>query len=174
MKPPRTSNLWLAASASAGASRSVGVWKFDQRMRGHGTACLRRHGTSSGPGRRRELTVDEVRAESRSLAFHDAVPFRIVGYPNGSAKKRKARRFSEPLPRLTTPMIRENGSLRDATWDEALSHAAAGFAAVRDEHGPEGFAVFSCSKSTNEMNYAAQKFARMALGTNNIDSCNRT
>ena len=45
---------------------------------------------------------------------------------------------------------------------------------VKDELGPEGFAVFSCSKSTNEMNYAAQKFARMALGTNNIDSCNRT
>ena len=109
---------------------------------------------------------------SRSLLFHDAVPFRIVGSSNTAL--RKAKRFSDPLPRLTTPMVRENGVLREATWDEALTRAAEGFAAVKDELGPDGFAVFSCSKSTNEMNYAAQKFARMALGTNNIDSCNRT
>ena len=80
----------------------------------------------------------------------------------GNKALRKAKKFSDPLPRLTTPMVRENGVLREATWDEALTRAT------------EGFAVFSCSKSTNEMNYAAQKFARMALGTNNIDSCNRT
>ena len=71
-------------------------------------------------------------------------------------------------------MVRENGVLREATWDEALTRATEGFTKVKDELGPEGFAVFSCSTSTNEMNYAAQKFARMALGTNNIDSCNRT
>jgi len=104
--------------------------------------------------------------------FRDAVPFRFVGSPNRAL--RKAKRFSDPLPRLTTPMVRENGVLREATWDEALTRAAEGFTRVKDELGPSGFAVFSCSKSTNEMNYAAQKFARMALGTNNIDSCNRT
>ena len=71
-------------------------------------------------------------------------------------------------------MVRDNGVLRNATWDEALRRAADGLATVKADLGPEGFAVFSCSKSTNEMNYAAQKFARMALGTNNIDSCNRT
>lgn len=87
---------------------------------------------------------------------------------------RKAKRFSDPLPRLTTPLVRKDGVLREATWDEALTRATDGFAAVKNESGPDGFAVFSCSKSTNEMNYAAQKFARMALGTNNIDSCNRT
>ena len=110
--------------------------------------------------------------QNRSHLFHDAVPFRIVGSPNRAL--RKAKKFSDPLPRLTTPMVRENGVLREATWDEALTRATEGFAAVKDELGGEGFAVFSCSKSTNEMNYAAQKFARMALGTNNIDSCNRT
>jgi formate dehydrogenase major subunit len=71
-------------------------------------------------------------------------------------------------------MIRENGELRKATWDEALTRAADGFAAIRDEHGPEALGMFSCSKSTNEMNYAAQKFMRTAIGSNNIDSCNRT
>jgi formate dehydrogenase major subunit len=70
--------------------------------------------------------------------------------------------------------MRENGELRPASWDEALARVADGFAAVRDTKGGEGFAMFSCSKSTNEMNYAAQKFGRTVLGTNNIDSCNRT
>lgn len=77
-------------------------------------------------------------------------------------------------PRLTEPLVRENGELRPATWDEALARVADGFRSVRDTKGGEGFAMFSCSKSTNEMNYAAQKFARTVLGTNNIDSCNRT
>lgn len=87
---------------------------------------------------------------------------------------RKKKRFSEPLPRLTTPMVRENGELRPASWEEALDRATAGFGKIRDELGGEGFAMFSCSKSTNEMNYAAQKFIRTAMGSNNIDSCNRT
>ena len=78
------------------------------------------------------------------------------------------------LPRLTTPMVRDDGRLRPASWDEALDRAADGFRAVLDRHGPDGFGMFSCSKATNEMNYAAQKFIRTAAGSNNIDSCNRT
>ena len=76
--------------------------------------------------------------------------------------------------RLTHPLVREGGVLRRATWDEALERAAAGLRAVRDEHGGEALGVFSCSKATNETNFVAQKLARVALGTNNIDSCNRT
>jgi predicted molibdopterin-dependent oxidoreductase YjgC len=79
-----------------------------------------------------------------------------------------------PLARITEPLVRDQGVLRPATWDEALDRAAAGFAAARDLHGPNSVGVFSCSKSTNEMNFVAQKFARVAIGTNNIDSCNRT
>ncbi len=75
--------------------------------------------------------------------------------------------------RLTEPVVRENGILRTATWDEALQRAARGFDAARSR-GPHAFGIFSCSKATNEMNYAAQKFARQVMGTNNIDSCNRT
>ncbi len=76
--------------------------------------------------------------------------------------------------RLTTPMVRESGALREATWDEALNRAAGGFRSVVDAHGPTAFGMFSCSKTTNEVNYAAQKFARTVIGSNNIDSCNRT
>ena len=75
--------------------------------------------------------------------------------------------------RLTEPLVRDNGILRPATWDEAMERAAAGFAKARTE-GPNAFGMFSCSKTTNEMNYIAQKFTRAAMGSNNVDSCNRT
>jgi formate dehydrogenase major subunit len=78
------------------------------------------------------------------------------------------------MQRLTQPLVRDGGTLRPASWDEALERAAAGFAHARDTHGGRSIGVFSCSKSTNEMNFIAQKLARTALDTNNIDSCNRT
>ena len=76
--------------------------------------------------------------------------------------------------RLTHPLVREGGSLRRASWDEALDRAAQGFRAAIDRHGPTSFGLFSCSKATNEVNYLAQKFARTVIGSNNLDSCNRT
>lgn len=75
--------------------------------------------------------------------------------------------------RLTQPLVRDAGSLRPASWEEALERAAAGLKAAR-EKGPETFGIFSCSKASNEMNFLAAKFARQVMGTNNIDSCNRT
>jgi len=78
------------------------------------------------------------------------------------------------LPRLTQPLVRDHGVLRPASWDEALDRAARGFAKAVEAHGPNTFGLFSCSKATNEVNYLAQKFARGAMGSNNIDSCNRT
>jgi formate dehydrogenase (hydrogenase) len=87
--------------------------------------------------------------------------------------KQKTREFGK-LVRLTEPLVRENGELRPATWDEALDRAAAGFARARDNDATKTFGVFSCSKASNEMNYAAQKFTRQAMASNNIDSCNRT
>lgn len=77
-------------------------------------------------------------------------------------------------PRLTTPLVREDGTLRPATWEEAIGRTVEGLSAIRSEHGPSALGMFSCSKATNETNYLSQKFARAVLGTNNIDSCNRT
>lgn len=76
--------------------------------------------------------------------------------------------------RLTSPLIRDGENFREASWEEAMSVASKGFAEVRDQYGPDAFGMFSCSRATNEMNYAAQKFVRSVIGTNNIDSCNRT
>jgi predicted molibdopterin-dependent oxidoreductase YjgC len=82
--------------------------------------------------------------------------------------------MSKPVMRLQTPLVRDNGALRPASWDEALDRAAKGFGAAVEKKGPQTFGLFSCSKTTNEMNYLAQKFARLVVGSNNIDSCNRT
>ena len=79
-----------------------------------------------------------------------------------------------PKGRLTTPYVREGGELRPATWNEALDVAAAGFARARTTDTSTSFGIFSCSKASNEMNFLAQKLARQVMGTNNIDSCNRT
>ena len=76
--------------------------------------------------------------------------------------------------RLTHPLVRRDGELRRASWDEALERAASGFRAVTKVHGPQSFGLFSCSKATNEVNFLAQKFARQVIGSNNVDSCNRT
>ena len=87
------------------------------------------------------------------------------------------RQRTENYPRITTPLVRENGALRPASWDEAITRAAAGFRQVLDAPGADptrNVGVFSCSKSTNEVNYLVGKFARSVLGTNNVDSCNRT
>ena len=78
------------------------------------------------------------------------------------------------LPRLREPLVRDGGVLRSATWDEALERVVAAFEAACERGGQRSFGMFSCSKSTNETNYAAQKFVRTVMGSNNIDSCNRT
>jgi len=77
------------------------------------------------------------------------------------------------LTRLTYPLVREDGALRRATWDEALDRAAGGFRKAA-AGGPNAFGLFSCSKASNELNFMTQKFARVVMGSNNVDSCNRT
>ncbi len=94
--------------------------------------------------------------------------------PSTRSPRRDRPNRSTPRERLTVPLVRDGDELREATWEEALDRVATGFRAAVDRGGPEAFGMFSCSKATNEMNYAAQKFARTALGSNNIDSCNRT
>ena len=76
--------------------------------------------------------------------------------------------------RLTQPLVRREGELRSASWEEALDAAEEGLRAAKERHGPTSIGLFSCSKATNEVNYLAQKFARQVIGCNNVDSCNRT
>lgn len=72
------------------------------------------------------------------------------------------------------PLVRRNGALQPASWDEALAVTTAAFARAKGRTPESSFGMFSCSKTTNELNYAVQKFVRSVIGSNNIDSCNRT
>jgi predicted molibdopterin-dependent oxidoreductase YjgC len=75
--------------------------------------------------------------------------------------------------RLQTPLIRKNGKLVEASWDEALTLIAEKFRAIKGESGSDSIAILASAKCTNEENYLLQKFSRSVIGTNNIDHCAR-
>ena len=75
--------------------------------------------------------------------------------------------------RLTQPLVRKDGELVPASWEEALDLVASKMSEIKAESGGDAFGVFSSSRSTNELNYLAGKFVRQMLGVSNVDSCNR-
>lgn len=75
--------------------------------------------------------------------------------------------------RLTTPLIRKDGWLQPASWQEAIDLVASKFSSIKQTFGSNALAGFSSAKTTNEDNYAFQKFIRRELGTNNVDHCAR-
>jgi predicted molibdopterin-dependent oxidoreductase YjgC len=82
--------------------------------------------------------------------------------------------FIHSEERLKTPLIRENGHFREASWDEALDLVADRFKQIMAESGPDAIAGVSSSRSLNEDSYQMQKLFRAVIGTNNIDNCART
>jgi predicted molibdopterin-dependent oxidoreductase YjgC len=88
-------------------------------------------------------------------------------------KGRFSHDFIHSGDRLTTPLIRENGALRNATWDEALDLVAAKLADIKTQHGSDAIGMLTSARISNEENYLAQKFARGVLKTNNVDHCAR-
>lgn len=76
--------------------------------------------------------------------------------------------------RLTTPLIKEDGVFRRASWEEALTLTAEKLLAIKETYGPDSIAGLSSARCTNEDNFAFQKFMRVAIGTNNVDHCART
>jgi len=81
--------------------------------------------------------------------------------------------FINSPERLTTPLIKENGQFREASWDEALDLVARRFGEIKAEHGSDSMAVLTSARITNEENYIAQKFCRAVLKTNSVDHCAR-
>jgi predicted molibdopterin-dependent oxidoreductase YjgC len=75
--------------------------------------------------------------------------------------------------RLTEPLIKENETFRQASWEEALDRVARGLTQVKAKYGADAIGVLVSAKCTNEENYLLQKLARAALGTNNVDHCAR-
>jgi len=81
--------------------------------------------------------------------------------------------FVNSSDRLTSPLIREGGNFRKASWEEALALVARRFAEIKAKNGPDALAFISSSKCTNEESYLMQKLARAVIGTNNMDNCSR-
>jgi len=75
--------------------------------------------------------------------------------------------------RLKKPLLRKNGKLEEASWDEALDFTAARLKEIKEKSGPDSIGFLTSAKVTNEENYVLQKFARAAVNTNNVDHCAR-
>ena len=84
-----------------------------------------------------------------------------------------AHAFVQNEDRLKTPLIRKDGEFREASWDEALDLVAEKLGGSRDEFGPDSIGILTSAKCTNEENFVLQKFARVVIGTNNVDHCAR-
>lgn len=88
-------------------------------------------------------------------------------------KGRYAFDFVSAVDRITEPMIRERSDWRRVTWEEAISYTASRLQQTQDEYGSGSIGILGSARGTNEENYLAQKFARVVLGTNNVDCCAR-
>lgn len=88
-------------------------------------------------------------------------------------KGRYAYDFVHADDRITTPMIRDNGAWKTTSWEEAIAYIAQRLQAIATRHGPDSIGLLGSARATNEENYLAQKFARVVLGTNNVDCCAR-
>jgi predicted molibdopterin-dependent oxidoreductase YjgC len=115
-----------------------------------------------------------------AITVEDGVITKVTGDKNNPSSKgeacikgREGWRHVYSEKRLTRPLIRKDGELVSASWDEALDLVAGRMMQIKDEHGPGAFGLFSSSRSTNELNYLAGRFVRQVLGNSNIDSCNR-
>jgi len=81
--------------------------------------------------------------------------------------------FVQSPKRLTRPLLRKDDALVEVSWDEALDYTASKLREIKDVHGGDSIGFFASAKVTNEENYLIQKFARAAVGTNNVDHCAR-
>jgi formate dehydrogenase major subunit len=88
-------------------------------------------------------------------------------------KGRYAFGFVDAEDRITEPMIRQDGEWRTVSWEQAIRFTADRLAEIVERNGKESVGVLGSARATNEENYLAQKFARVVLGTNNVDCCAR-
>ncbi|HTR48256.1 MAG TPA: NADH-quinone oxidoreductase subunit NuoG [Verrucomicrobiae bacterium] len=85
------------------------------------------------------------------------------------AKGRFGFDFTANAERVRQPLVRRNGKLEPASWEDALEEVARRLKQVRDSHGPAAIGVIGSNHTTNEENYLLNRFARVTLGTNNLD-----
>lgn len=81
--------------------------------------------------------------------------------------------FVQSEKRLTKPLVRKHGTLAEVSWDEAFDYTASRLKEIKKAGGSDSIGFMASAKVTNEENYLFQKFARAAVGTNNVDHCAR-
>ena len=96
-----------------------------------------------------------------------------VNHAHTCLKGRYAFKFVKHRDRLRSPLVRVNGRLQPATWEEAYAHIVENLTRIKADHGGHAVAGISSARCTNEENYLMQKFIRVGFGTNNIDACAR-
>ena len=101
------------------------------------------------------------------------VPDAPVNHGHLCAKGRYAFEFVNAADRIDVPMIRNRDGWRPVSWEDALSFMATRLQEISKEHGPNSIGVLGSARATNEENYLTQKFARVVIGTNNVDCCAR-
>jgi formate dehydrogenase major subunit len=101
------------------------------------------------------------------------VPDAPVNRGHLCVKGRYAFEFNHSADRLTEPLLREGDGWRAISWPEAIDLMASRLTGIRQRHGADSIGVLGSARGTNEENYLAQKFARVVLGTNNVDGCAR-
>jgi NADH-quinone oxidoreductase subunit G len=143
-----------------------GAYRYKTRpweMKHVGTTCMHcADGCKTTLGvRRADTGMEIVRGDNRDKSGINGDFLCIKG--------RYAFDFANHEDRLTQPLIRENGRLTPSTWEEALELVGTRFNEICDREGGHSIGVVGSTRTTNEENYLLQKFARMVLGTNNID-----
>ena len=133
---------------------------YDKKVR---TVC-----TYCGVGCNLEVSVVNDKVKS-IRAPYDAE----VNQGHTCLKGRFAFSFYNHPDRITSPLIRKDGVLTPATWDEAYDFIAKKLIEIKHQYGPDAIAGISSARCTNEENYLMQKFIRAVIGTNNIDCCAR-
>ncbi|MBK8974894.1 MAG: formate dehydrogenase subunit alpha [Planctomycetes bacterium] len=121
-----------------------------------------------GVGCQMDLMVDRQR---NRIVRVTAEPGSPINDGNLCVKGHFGFEFVSSPERLTQPLIRRNGALEPATWDEALALIGSRMQEIRKQHGPDGLAFISSARCTNEENYLVQKIARAVVGTHNVDNC---
>src|SRR5437899_2420367 len=143
-----------------------GAYRYKTRpweMKHVGTTC-----THCGDGckttlgvRRSDTGMEIVRGDNRDKSGINGDFLCIKG--------RYAFDFTNHEDRLTQPLIRRSGRLVPASWEQAFELIGRRFSEIRDRDGGQAIGVIGSTRTTNEENYLLQKFARVVLGTNNID-----
>lgn len=115
----------------------------------------------------------EVATKNNEILSIRAPNDAVVNAGHTCLKGRYAWRFYNHPERLKKPLVRKNGELVEASWQEAYAVIARQFSEIKTKYGADSLAGISSARCTNEENYLMQKFMRVVIGTNNIDSCAR-